>query len=242
MGEFRAALAPFAVVALVVMAYNFLRFGSPLDFGANYNLTTNDMTHRGFHADRIPFGLYAYLLQPPALGSQFPFLHQTYMDPSYQGVTIYEPMFGGYFFLYPMTLVLLALPRVRHALKAKGLLPLWVCLVVVAVALCVFDLQGAGILMRYTCDFGLYFALAAVLVFLELLQVRSTEPLSKGWTTQLGAHGVAPVGQVGAHAMANASAAGETVSVYRIALYFLFGSLVVMIAANALLWNAFGMY
>lgn len=240
--EFRAALVPFAVVALVVMAYNFLRFGSPLDFGANYNLTTNDMTHRGFHADRIPFGLYAYLLQPPALGSQFPFLHQTYMDPSYQGVTIYEPMFGGYFFLYPMTLVLLALPRVRHALKAKGLLPLWACLVVVAVALCVFDLQGAGILMRYICDFGLYFALAAALVFLELLQVRSTEPLSKGWTTQLGAHGVAPVGQVGAHAMANASAAGETVSVYRIALYFLFGSLVVMITANALLWNAFGMY
>ena len=105
-----------------------------------------------------------------------------------------------------------------------------------------FDLQGAGILMRYICDFGLYFALAAALVFLELLQVRSSEPLSKGWTTQLGAHGVAPVGQVGAHAMANASAAGETVSVYRIALYFLFGSLVVMIAANALLWNAFGMY
>lgn len=86
---------PFLVVAAAVMVYNFARFGSPLDFGANYNLTTNDMTHRGFHADRIPFGLYAYLFQPPALGSQFPFMHQTYMDPAYQGVTIYEPMFAA---------------------------------------------------------------------------------------------------------------------------------------------------
>ena len=163
LGAFRAALTPFLVVAAAVMVYNFARFGSPLDFGANYNLTTNDMTHRGFHADRIPFGLYAYLFQPPALGSQFPFMHQTYMDPAYQGVTIYEPMFGGYFFLYPMTLVLLALPRVRHGLKAKGLMPLWICAVCVAVVLCIFDLQGAGILMRYICDFGLYFAPAAAL-------------------------------------------------------------------------------
>ena len=26
------------------MAYNAARFGSPFDFGANYNLTSNDMT------------------------------------------------------------------------------------------------------------------------------------------------------------------------------------------------------
>ena len=139
-------------------------------------------------------------------------------------------------------LVLLALPRVRHGLKAKGLMPLWICAVCVAVVLCIFDLQGAGILMRYICDFGLYFALAAALSFLELLQVRSSEPLSKGWTTQLGAHAQVPVQQAGAHAVASAAVAGQTVSVYRIALYFMFGSLVLMIGANVLLWNAFGIY
>lgn len=234
MGAFRAAMVPFVVVIALVCFYNFARFGSPLDFGANYNLTTNDMTHRGFHADRIPFGLYAYLFQPPVLGSQFPFLRQAYLDPAYQGITIYEPMFGGYFFLYPMTFALLALPRVRKGLQAKGLLPLWAACVAVAFVLCVFDLQGAGILMRYICDFGLYFALAAAFVFLELLQVRSSEPLRAGWTAQLG--GAAP-------STAPASApVGETVSVYRIGLYFLFGSLLVMAVANTLLWNAFGMY
>lgn len=234
---FISAMVPFILVGVAVMGYNMARFGSPLDFGANYNLTTNDMTHRGFHIDRIPFGLYAYLFQPPSLSSQFPFLKSTYMDTTYQGVTIYEPMFGGYFFLYPMVLVVLAIPRVRRALSAKGLMPVFIGCLVLGFALCIFDLQAAGILMRYICDFGIYFALAAALVFLELLQMKSDRPLSKGWTTQLGA-----VGQGQAVAAHAAHASADTVSVYRIALYFLFVSLVVMVTANVLLFKAFGMY
>ena len=243
MRSFRVALAPFVLVAVCVLAYNAARFGSPFDFGANYNLTTNDMTHRGFHLDRIPFGLYAYLFQPPVFGSQFPFLRQAYLDPAYQGITIYEPMFGGYFFLYPMAVAVLGIVigRVRGRLKDKGLIPLFACLVAVAFALCIFDLQGAGILMRYVCDFGLYFALAGALVFLSLLEVRSARPLSKDWTTQLGA-----VNTVRARAARGAASVGEgaaeTVSVYRITLYFLFITLVMMVVMNVLLWNAFGMY
>ncbi len=236
LAAFRAALVPFLVVGILVLAYNAARFGSPFDFGANYNLTTNDMTHRGFHVDRIPFGLYAYLFQPPTFGSQFPFLRQAYLDPAYQGVTIYEPMFGGYFFLYPMTFVLLALPRAKRGLQEKGLFVPLIVSLAVAFVLVNFDLQGAGILMRYVCDFGIYLALTAVLVFLELLQVRSSHPLTQGWTTSV--YG-------GAHAASNAPAASEaagTVSVYRIVLYFMFAALVVMAVMAVLLWNAFGMY
>ena len=77
-------------------------------------------------------------------------------------------MFGGYFFLYPMALAVLGIVigRVRAQLKEQRLLPLFVALVCVAFALCIFDLQGAGILMRYVCDFGLFFALAGAIVFL----------------------------------------------------------------------------
>ena len=237
MGAFKVAMVPFVLVAVAVLAYNAARFGSPFDFGANYNLTTNDMTHRGFHLDRIPFGLYAYLFQPPVFGSQFPFLRQAYLDPAYQGITIYEPMFGGYFFLYPMTLAILgiAIGRVRAHLKEQRLMPLFVALVCVAFALCIFDLQGAGILMRYVCDFGLFFALAGAIVFLALLQVKSEKRLTKDWTTQFSA-----VGSRGA--VAAASEGAETVSVYRISLYFMFATLVLMVIMNVMLWNAFGMY
>lgn len=114
-------------------------------------------------------------------------------------------------------------------------MPLFVTLVCVAFALCIFDLQGAGILMRYICDFGLFFALAGALVFLTLLQVKSTKRLTKGWTTQFSA--VGPRGAVAA-----AGEGAETVSVYRISLYFMFATLVIMVIMNVLLWNAFGMY
>ncbi len=46
--EILSLILPYVIVAIPLMIYNYLRFSSPFDFGANYNLTTNDMTKRGF--------------------------------------------------------------------------------------------------------------------------------------------------------------------------------------------------
>ena len=46
--EFACLIAPYIVVAAGLMLYNHARFGSFTDFGANYNLTVNDMTKRGW--------------------------------------------------------------------------------------------------------------------------------------------------------------------------------------------------
>ena len=54
---------PFALVGLSLMYYNYIRFSSPFDFGANYNLTTNDMTLRGFNIDRVFLGIYYMLFK-----------------------------------------------------------------------------------------------------------------------------------------------------------------------------------
>ena len=53
--EFICLLAPYFVVAAGLMWYNWARFGSPTDFGANYNLTVHDMPKRGLDAGRIAF-------------------------------------------------------------------------------------------------------------------------------------------------------------------------------------------
>ncbi len=151
-------------------------------------------------------------------------------------------MFGGYFFLYPMTLVLLALPRVRHGLKAKGLMPLWICAVCVAEVLCIFDLQGAGILMRYICDFGLYFALAAALSFWSFCRCARASRCRRAGPRSWAPMRRCPCSRRARMRWRRPPWRGQTVSVYRIALYFMFGSLVLMIGANVLLWNAFGIY
>ena len=65
-GEAAAFILPVVVVAAGLMWYNAARFGSPLDFGANYNLTGNDMTQRGFNAVRIGPAVFTSLFELPS--------------------------------------------------------------------------------------------------------------------------------------------------------------------------------
>lgn len=160
-------LIPFILVGLLLMYYNFARFGSPFDFGANYNLTTNDMTNRGFHPDRFPLGIYMFLFQPVNFQSQFPFIQKTEAVTAYQGITIFEGMYGGILMLHPFLWMNLLLCKLRKGLKRKGLLLFaWVSLGAGLVIMCA-DVQMAGILMRYMCDFGIFLSIPAVLVILE---------------------------------------------------------------------------
>lgn len=162
-----ASLLPFVFVGMALGAYNFARFGSFFDFGANYNLTTNDMTHRGFELDRIPLAAFAYLIQPPFVSLAEPHLLETSLDSMYYGVTISEPMYGGMLALSPWLVVggagafCSTLSRSCRILSAASL-----AIVVIVV---VFDANGAGILMRYFCDFGLLLAVPAALGTLALL-------------------------------------------------------------------------
>ncbi len=159
------ALLPFVVVFALVAYYNFARFGSPFDFGASYNLTTNDMTHRGFTLARVPLALFSYLVQPPVPMVSMPYLSAVpQVDPEYWGQTISEPTYGGLLILAPVLLIPLVLfaQRLRKRVSKVNCILIAV-LWITAIAIVVLDANGAGILMRYYMDFGLFFALAAVL-------------------------------------------------------------------------------
>lgn len=162
---FACALAPFAVAFAIAGAYNAARFGSPFDFGATYNLTTNDMTHRGFDLGRIPIALNAYLLQLPTIVPGWPFLKPIDIGASeYLGRTIAEPMFGGILALAPVTaLPALLLVRSFRRRLSPGAGALVGACVVGGVLVAAFDGNGAGVLFRYFLDFGFFFALASVL-------------------------------------------------------------------------------
>lgn len=160
-------LIPFFLVGFGLMYYNFARFGSPFDFGANYNLTTNDMTNRGFHPDRFPLGIYMFMFQPVNFQAQFPFIQKTDVVTAYQGITIFEGMYGGILMLHPFLWMNLLLPKVRKGLKRKGLLLFAGVSLVAGIVIMCADVQMAGILMRYMCDFGIFLSIPAVLVILE---------------------------------------------------------------------------
>ena len=165
-----ALALPAVIVAVFVMYYNYARFGSVFDFGANYNLTTNDMTKRGWQWDRTVLGLFIYLLQPSRIQGVFPFLFDTLEDAgftNYLGITIVEDNYGGLVFNH-IILILPFLPFVIRKYCDKQKAGLSFALTAAALVIVVADTQMAGILSRYMMDFGWMLCLAAIIIFMSI--------------------------------------------------------------------------
>ena len=166
--EFACLIAPYLVVAAGIMLYNRARFGSFTDFGANYNLTVNDMTKRGWNIGRLAPALFAYLLQPATVTGVFPFVQAAQFDTTYLGQTIKEVTFGGVLVCLPVLWVLpfakriLALRfRTRSTRTIAGVI---IALLAGGVILTIVDAEMAGILQRYFADFSFLFLASAVLL------------------------------------------------------------------------------
>lgn len=167
------AALPFVLLFCVLGFYNYACFGNFLDFGATYNITTNDMTLRGFNLDRIFSSMFVYLFQLPIVSISEPYLGLTDAVQGYFGRVISEGMCGGLFCLTPILLIvwLLLLKQIRAQIdritKDNVLKKLaWVSFGS-ALVLIVFDSNGAGILVRYFLDFGFLFPLRPLLCSLR---------------------------------------------------------------------------
>lgn len=153
---------PFLVVAVGLMYYNYIRFGSPFDFGMSYNLTTNDVTNRGFSFGRLPIGIFEYLFSPMVINGIFPYIHNKGVASGYMGKTIAESMAGGIFWLYPL-LFFGFLPWIRKKLRKQYFewAAFSMVLFVMGAVLVMLDASAGGILSRYQVDFAIFFILAA---------------------------------------------------------------------------------
>lgn len=164
-----AVCLPFVIVGAVTMLYNAGRFGSPFDFGANYNLTSNDMTKRGLVFGRCGLGIFTYLLQPLKIDAVFPFLHDfSPIETTYQGLTLSEYMMGGILFLFPILLFgVYGLFR-KDLFADKRTYAITLTAVAAAAAVAVLDAQMAGLLTRYYTDFSWLIALASCITIFAL--------------------------------------------------------------------------
>ncbi len=170
-----AICVPYLVTALLLMWYNVARFGSPFDFGAAYNLTTNDMRFRGIHMARMIAGLWSFLFKLPVLDVEFPYLGTTWINTAYQGITIQESGIGGIFatnlILWPCFL----LYRFRAKLREKKALLFALVSLAGGIVIACADVQMAGVLTRYMADFSIFFYLASFVVIFSFLDGRSVK-------------------------------------------------------------------
>lgn len=166
---------PVVVVASGIMYYNYIRFGSPFDFGSSYNLTTNDVTSRGLVFGRTGLGLFTYLFQPPQFTAVFPFIEAVDIKTNYIGKTITEYCFGGLITSLPFLWTLFLLSKVKATLKSKKLFAFTTTLVAIGIAIVVADTQAGGLLQRYYSDFGYIFFLAAAIITFSYCEEKQLE-------------------------------------------------------------------
>jgi len=168
--ETMCLVMPYIMVGIVVFAYNAMRFGSGFDFGATYSLTTNDMNHRGFNLSRLFHGLYSYLIQPPVINSGFPFLETSNLRVAYMGRNITEFMYGGIFavnpllWIIPITVILGGYKKLDTMVKT-----IVAALCSVSLIIVMFDVNSAGNLQRYVADMVPGFLLAAIILWMVIL-------------------------------------------------------------------------
>ena len=161
-------IIPFVIIALGLMYYNYERFGSPFDFGANYNLTTNDMTKRGIKFDRIFLGLYSYLFEPARITTIFPFIQNYSVQTSYIGKTISENMYGGFFFCNLICVLGLLCFKFKKVINNKELFSISIIGIISSIIIVLMDTQVAGILSRYMLDFGWLILISTIIVVMSL--------------------------------------------------------------------------
>ena len=177
--ELAVLAVPFVAVASVIMYYNYIRFGSPFDFGSAYNLTTNDVTRRGFSIGRTGLGIFTYLFQTPAFNGTFPFIESVNIETNYMGKTISENCFGGLITSLPLLWFGFALPKVKRQLKSKNLFALTATLFLIGFAIVIADTQAGGLLQRYYSDFGYIFFFGTVFVIYSLSEQKTLENNAK---------------------------------------------------------------
>jgi hypothetical protein len=73
-GQAIRLLAPFTICAAALATYNFARFGAPWEFGLRYLIAGPSQQTPGFIAANLWPTAYLYLLHPPQLLSEFPYL------------------------------------------------------------------------------------------------------------------------------------------------------------------------
>lgn len=168
-GATAAFIIPYILVAAGVMYYNYVRFGSVFDFGANYNLTNNNMPYRGFHLDRLLNETIGFLFYPCSVTNRFPYFGLSLFNTTYQGATGDEILLGGLIYNFPFLIITLIPCLFRKYIKNR-ILYIYTMTAPVAVLVVSFvDANMAGVIMRYNADFAGYLMVSFVIIFCSVI-------------------------------------------------------------------------
>lgn len=157
---------PYICVAVLLMWYNFARFGSVVNFGQNYQLTVTDMAGDSYKLSTLPWCIWFGMLQPLTFSARFPFVASGPAGSDYAGYFWNNeviPILSGTPLLFVMFL-----PSFWKKWKQKRgsfAMAMMGTLMGTGMVLAVFIFVSAGIHIRYTAESMPVLVIGAILLF-----------------------------------------------------------------------------
>ncbi len=166
---------PLIAGALAVMWYNNARFGSPLDFGANYQLTVSDVALNTVDFKYLFSSFFSYFLCPMWQTEVKPFIEMQRIMVLPSGSRYFYADRACGVFAYGLPLGILAYPRLALIEKHSGEKDLWktavVCVTaVLALGIAFSDFCLGGVNMRYVYDISVMLTLISAAVLINLTE------------------------------------------------------------------------
>lgn len=163
-----AVAVPYIVVGILLMWFNYVRFGSVFEFGAKYQLTINNIKELGSRIWVIPTGIVANFFSIPFFIAEFPFLTNHNELLSFNGYYYIENMIGGIFMLAPICFMNLYIIKANKKTENKGLKIIINSLLIVSLIIAIISLMIAGSNQRYLIDYAWMIILSGILIFMIL--------------------------------------------------------------------------
>ena len=167
---------PYGIVGISLMLYNYVRFDNIFEFGAQYQITVNDMRNLGNRIMTIPIGLMSYLFKVPTIISQFPFAQISYDTITFYGYYWSSAMAGGIFILSPICFALFLIPKIRNKIN-KELFFVIIMLSLVGIIICILDIVLGGNSQRYAADYAWMFLFAGMMTIMAIYQIIKNEKI-----------------------------------------------------------------
>ncbi|MBO5915195.1 MAG: hypothetical protein J6Q72_07590 [Clostridia bacterium] len=170
--DIAAFCVPMISLGILIMLYNNARFGSPFDFGANYQLTLTDTSTYSLSGALFLPSLYHFFIQPPHIDGAFPYLHpvtRRFAEYSVERMVYTDRSVGSLFF--PITWGVAFIPALWREHKRGFITAIITFLCTVFLAF--FDLCYGGVHLRYSAD--IMFILALLGGYLLLYSVGKTK-------------------------------------------------------------------
>ena len=178
-GRAAAFMIPYVIIGLMLMKYNYERFGDVTEFGIRYQLTLANESVTRFRLGMTGtiLSTLCYFFTPVTLNLDFPFIHLSHLNLPYNGFLIANSEMAG-LFCFPIIWIIPLLPFLRKQIRARGKTLYLFCnsLLGVGLLLCL-SCALFSVTYRYFVDFAWLFGIAAIIGFFCLNDLFKTHGL-----------------------------------------------------------------